>query len=76
MQEKKGRVIYLPMVYFPSYTELEHLQKLQEYYSTCAAQIEFECYGDRYAEVLRKEMLANRLRSKFYVINDLKGDEP
>jgi hypothetical protein len=69
-EEEKGRVIFFPVIHFPSYTELSNIEKLNDWYNWAIQQIELECGNDRYALALRKQMLANRIRAKFYVVND------
>ena len=69
-EEKKGRVIYFPLIYFPSYSQMDEIEKLHYWYNEAAQKIELECGNDKYAIALRKQMLANRIRAKFYVINN------
>ena len=78
MQKKEGRLVYYPMKFFPSFWEIERLEILQDELRYTNAQIELQERNNKYNLLIRKQHLANMLRSKWEVIdcqNETKGEE-
>ena len=73
---EKGKLVYLPMVYFPSFIETHHFQELQFMIKHCIQQIEL-VEKNPYNLMVRKQGLANSLRNKIklvHSVDNLKGD--
>ena len=69
MQEEKGRIIFFPTKHFPPYLELSRLEDLQTEFEFAQVQIAFEENYDKYNIMLRKQMLANRLRETLHIVS-------
>ena len=73
MQEKKGRIIFFPIKHFPRYSVSDELERLQAEINQANFNIRQNHYQngkyDNYQIMLRKQQLANMLRSKWKLID-------
>jgi len=68
--QQTAQVMFFPIKYFPTFLEMEHLRQLQDEIYYCHRKIEHDSQGNRYQIVLRKQLLANRLRESFYIVQN------
>ena len=62
------RIIYFGGRYLPSSKVNEDLEKIQDWYNETAISILIDCKYDQYQYIIRKQQLADRLRSKWKLI--------
>ena len=64
----KAQVIFFPTKWFPPYTVMTRLEELQMEINYTRKQIELQEKDNKYMEVVRKQGLANLLRSKIKLV--------
>jgi hypothetical protein len=62
------RIIYFGGSYYPSLEERTNLEKVQIWLRETNASILVDCRFDNYQYVIRRQQLADKLRSKWVVI--------
>ena len=67
------RIIYLGGSYNPSLETREELQKVQDRFNETDISILVDCKFDQYQYILRRQQLADRLRSKWKLIQGCKA---
>lgn len=68
MQKDKGRIIFYPMKFIPNEKQLDELDRLQAEINYTHNLIAVEEKFDQYNIMLRKQALANKLRSLLQVV--------
>jgi hypothetical protein len=62
-----SQVIFLPMMYVPTYLQMEHFKMLQTELNFMHAQINNES-KDSYERMLRKQIFYNKMRERIHLV--------
>ena len=62
------RIIYFGGSYWPSLEERTNLEKFQAYFTESAAGMFVDCRFNKYEYIVRRQQLADKIRSKWVVI--------
>tara|TARA_R110000868_G_C10972548_1_gene770436 strand:- start:26205 stop:26411 length:207 start_codon:yes stop_codon:yes gene_type:complete len=63
-----AQVLFINTLYQPTEYELRILNNMQVEIFFCHAQIEYEENGDQYNIMLRKQMLADKMRESIHIV--------
>lgn len=64
----KAQVIFFPVKWFPPYVTMTRLEELQMEINYTRKKIELQEKDNKYMEMVRKQGLANLLRSKIHIV--------